>query len=157
MPSLADAAREFLASRRIAVAGVSRDGRQASNAIYRKLKSTGHTVFAINPQADRIEGDVCYHDLSSIPGGVEAVVIATRPDAALEIARHCRELGIRRVWMHRSLGTGSVSEEAVRLCRESHMEVIAGACPMMFCEPVDLAHKCMRTVLAWTGGLPKSG
>jgi predicted CoA-binding protein len=39
-------------------------------------------VFAVNPNADEVEGDACYHDLESIPGGaggVDAVVIATRP------------------------------------------------------------------------------
>jgi len=42
---------DFLAQRRIAVAGVSRDNSQhsASNLIYRRLKSTGHEVFAVNP------------------------------------------------------------------------------------------------------------
>jgi hypothetical protein len=56
--------------------------------------------------------------------------------------------------MHRSFGTGSVSEEAVNLCREKGIEVIPGACPMMFCEPVDFGHRCMRWLLKVTGGLP---
>lgn len=155
MSKLKDAAREFLASERIAVAGVSRDGRQASNAIYRKLKRTGHAVFATNPRTEKVEGDPCYPDLRSIPGGVEAVVIATRPEAALDIVRECRDLGVRRVWMHRSIGPSSISQEGVRLCRESGIQVIAGACPMMFCEPVDVGHRCIRAVLGWTGQLPR--
>ena len=42
----------------------------------------GYTVFAVNPNADQVEGDTCYHDLSAIPGGVDAVVIGTKPATA---------------------------------------------------------------------------
>jgi len=155
MNTLDDAVREFLSSSRIAVAGVSRDPNSAANLIYRKLRSTGHLVVATNPKAQQVEGDPCYPDLGSIPGGVEAVVIATPPQAALQVVRECRELGIRRVWMHRSIGPGSVSDEAVRFGRENGMRVIAGACPMMFCQPVDFGHRCMHSVLGWLGRLPK--
>ena len=42
---------DFLAQKRIAVAGVSRDQSQhpAGNLIYRRLRSTGHDVFPVNP------------------------------------------------------------------------------------------------------------
>jgi hypothetical protein len=155
MPTLDDAVREFLSSSRIAVAGVSRDPNFAANLIYRKLRSTGHPVVATNPRTERAEGDPCYPDLRSIPGGVEAVVIATPPQAALQVVQECRDLGIRRVWLHRSLGRGSVTDEAVRFGRENGMMIIAGACPMMFCQPVDFGHGCMRAVLGWLGRLPK--
>jgi predicted CoA-binding protein len=155
MPTLDDAAREFLSSARIAVAGVSRDRNQAANGIYRTLKAKGYSVVATNPKTDRVEGDACYPDLKSVPGGVEAVLIATPPDAAPTLIQECRELGIRRVWMHRSIGRGSVSHEAVRMCRESGIRVIAGACPLMYCESADVAHRCMRAILGWFGRLPK--
>jgi predicted CoA-binding protein len=154
MTNLQQAAREFLSCSRIAVAGVSRDRRQAANAIYRKLKTSGRAVFATNPKAERVEGDRCYPDLRSIPGGVEAVVVATPPDVAILVVRECRDLGVPRVWMHRSFGQGSVTDEAVRFCRENGIAVIAGACPLMFCHPVDLGHRCARTILGWFGRLP---
>ena len=155
MPTLKQAAREFLAQRRIAVAGVSRKGDTAANVIYRKLRSTGQEVFAVNPNAETVEGDACYANLAAIPGGVDAVVIGTPPKAAVDLVRECGALGIRRVWMHRSFGHGSVDGEAVRLCEELGIAVIPGACPMMFCEPVDPAHKCIRWIQRVTGGAPK--
>ena len=80
MPTIKAAASEFLASRRVAVTGVSREPKgHGSNAVYKRLRDRGYDVFAVNPNADEVEGDVCYHDLRSIPDGVEAVVIATRP------------------------------------------------------------------------------
>jgi hypothetical protein len=147
--------RDFLSRKRLAVAGVSRNGQEAANAIFRKLRDTGHEVFPVNPNAGEIEGTTCYPDLRSIPGGVEGVVIATAPAATDRVVRECAELGIPRVWMHRAFGAGSVSREAVRFCRAKGITVIDGACPMMYCEPVDPAHRCIRWFMKITGGLPR--
>ena len=148
---------EFLAQKRIAVAGVSRNnGRHPTgNLVYRRLKKTGHEVFPVNPNMQSFEGDRCYPDLRSIPGGVDGVVIVTRPETTEQIVHDCGEAGIRRVWMHQSMGKGSsVSPKAVEYCREHDIGVIAGACPMMYGPGVDVGHTCMRVILKLTGGLP---
>ena len=149
---------EFLAQKRIAVAGVSRNNSRhpTGNLIYRRLKKTGHEVFPVNPHMETFEGDRCYPDLRSIPGGVDGVVIATRPEIAERIVQDCCAAGTRRVWMHQSIGKqgSSVSRGAVEYCREHEITVIAGACPMMFGPGADFAHTCMRWVLKVTGGLP---
>jgi predicted CoA-binding protein len=113
-----DSVSDFLAQRRIAVAGVSRTSSQAANLIYRKLRGSGYEVFPVNPKATEVEGDTCYPNLASIPDGVDAVVIATTPAIADGIVRECADRGISRVWMHRSFGAGSVSDVAVQYCRE---------------------------------------
>jgi predicted CoA-binding protein len=88
MQKIKEAASEFLASKRVAVTGVSRQPKDhGSNIVYKRLRDRGYEVFAVNPNADEVEGDPCYHDLHSIPGGVDAVVIATRPAIAEE--RRC--------------------------------------------------------------------
>jgi len=148
---------DFLAQKRIAVAGVSRDQSHhpVGNLIYHRLKTTGHEVFAVNPHMQTFEGDRCYPDLQSIPGGVDGVVIITRPTTTQRIVRDCNEAGVRRVWMHRSMGKGtSVSPEAVEYCHQHDISVIAGACPMMYGEGADVGHTCMRWILKLTGGLP---
>ena len=148
---------DFLARKRIAVAGVSRDNihHPSANLIYRRLKSMGHEVFAVNPNMQSFEGDRCYPDVRSIPEGVDGVVIVTRPAVTEQIVRDCREAGVRRVWMHQSLAKGSsVSEAAVDYCRENDIGVIAGGCPMMFGPGVDFGHKCMRWMMSLTGSLP---
>ena len=152
-----DQVHEFLAQRRIAVAGVSRDNSQhaASNLIYRRLKSTGHDVFAVNPHMQSFDGDRCYPDVQSIPGGVDGVVVVTRPETTAQIVRDCNDAGVRRVWMHQSIGrASSVSLEAVEYCRQHDISVIPGGCPMMYGEGVDFGHACMRWLLKLTGGLP---
>ena len=52
MSTLNEAVEDFLAHKRIAVAGVSRSGSEAYNLIYRKLPDAGSEVFAFNPNAD---------------------------------------------------------------------------------------------------------
>ena len=141
----------FLSGRRLAVAGVSRDSKQPANHIYRRLRDAGYEVAATNPGAREVEGDPCYPDLASVPGRLDGVVIATPPTATGDVVRACAERGVKRVWIHRSFGQGSVSGEAVIWAREQGMEVIVGGCPMMFCEPVDLGHRCMAWFLGVRG------
>jgi predicted CoA-binding protein len=157
MPTLNEIVADFLAQKRIAVAGVSRSRHNAANMIYRKLRKTGYQVFPINPKVEIVEGDPCYADLKSVPEKTDGVVIATRPAVTEQLVRQCAELGIPRVWMHRSMGFmgTSVSEPAVKFCLENSIAVIPGGCPMMFCKPVDLAHTCLHWMLKLTGGLPK--
>lgn len=148
---------DFLAQKRIAVAGVSRDNdhHPAANLIYRRLKRTGHHVFPVNPNMQTFDGDHCYPDVQSIPNGVDGVVIITRPETTERIVRDCRSAGVRRVWMHRSIAKGSsVSAQAVEYCRQHDISAIAGACPMMFGPGVDFGHRCMRWLMKLTAGLP---
>jgi predicted CoA-binding protein len=156
MPTIAEAATEFLANKRIAVTGVSRtSGSHGSNFVYQRLRERGYEVFAVNPNADRVEGDRCYHDLKSIPGGVEAVVIGTRPQTADATVRECVDLGIKHVWMHRGPGGGSVSRPAAAYGREHGLKVIDGGCPCMFEPTADGGHKVMRLMFTLTGAVPR--
>jgi predicted CoA-binding protein len=144
-----EAATAFLANRRVAVTGVSRTPKtHGSNTVYRRLRDRGYEVFAVNPNAAEVEGDACFKDLSSIPGGVDAVVIGTRPEIAEDTMRECAELGIKHVWMHWGGGASSVSDAATAYGRQHGITVIDGGCPLMFGPTADLGHKVMRVVLA---------
>ena len=154
MQSVKEAASTFLANKRVAVTGVSRSPKDhGSNTVYKRLRDRGYEVFAINPNADQVEGDLCYHDLKSIPGGVDAVVIGTRPEVAEDTMRECADLGIKHVWMHRGPGAGSVSAAATDYGRQHGITVIDGGCPCMFGPTADFGHKIMRLVFA--GHVPK--
>jgi len=156
-PTLEAKVHDFLAQKRIAVAGVSRNNSHhpAGSLIYRRLKDTGHEVFAVNPNMPTFEGDRCYPDLKSIPGGVDGAVIITRPEVTEQLVRDCSAAGIRRVWIHQSMAKGSsVSQQAVEYCRQHDISVIAGACPMMYGPGVDFGHRSMRWIMGLTGRLP---
>ena len=157
MTTIKQAAWEFLSNKRIAVTGVSRKpASHGSNVVYQRLRDRGYEVFAVNPNADEVEGDICYHDLKSIPGGVDAVVIGTSPTHADGTMQECHELGIKSVWMHRSFGSGSVSDSATRFGREQGITVIDGGCPLMFEPCSDAGHKTMRFVFTMTGKVPRN-
>ena len=156
-PTLESKVSDFLAQKRIAVAGVSHETgpHPAANLIYHRLKGAGHEVFPVNPHLPSFEGERCFPDVRSIPGGVDGVVIVTRPEVTDEVVRDCGEAGVPRVWMHQSFKAGSsVSPKAADYCREHGITVIEGACPMMYGEGVDFGHRCMRWMLGLTGGLP---
>jgi predicted CoA-binding protein len=154
MPTIAEAASEFLAHKRVAVTGVSREPKShGSNTVYKRLRERGYDVYAVNPNADEVEGDRAYKDLKSIPGGVEAVVIGTRPERAEATMHECADLGITHVWMHWGAGGSSVSEAATDYGREHGITVIDGGCPLMFGPTADFGHKVMRRALA--GRVPK--
>jgi predicted CoA-binding protein len=149
---------DFLAQKRIAVAGVSRDKKShpvGESHLRQTEEEWAWTYSPVNPNMQTFEGDRCYPNLKSIPGGVDGVVIVTRPEVTERIVHDCGDAGVRRVWMHRSIGKGSsVSTDAVEYCHQREITVIAGACPMMYGEGVDFGHTCLRWILKLTGGLP---
>ena len=156
MPTMKETATEFLTHKRVAVTGVSRNpANHGSNVVYTRLRDRGYEVFAVNPTTDTVEGDPCYHDLRSVPGGVDWVVIGTRPETAEETMRECVELGIPRVWMHRAFGAGSVSDQATAYGRDRGVEVIDGGCPCMYDPTADPGHKFMKVALTLTGKVPR--
>ena len=157
MQKMKEAASEFLAHKRVAVTGVSSRNPQnhGSNVVYKRLRDRGYEVFAINPNANEVEGDPCYHELESVPGGVDWVVIGTRPETADATVHECVDLGIKRIWMHRAFGSGSVSEEAAEYGRQHGATVIDGGCPCMFEPTSDPGHRVMRVMCTLTGKVPR--
>lgn len=154
MAKMPSSVAEFLSGRRFAVAGVSRDPRQTANFIYRKLRTSGFEVFPVNPCATEVEGVRCYPNLASVPGSLDGVVAVTHPKDALEVVNQCRQCDVRRVWLHRAFGAGSVSGDAVHACSALGIQCIVGGCPMMYCEPVDVGHRCVRWLLRLGGKIP---
>jgi predicted CoA-binding protein len=144
---------DFLAQKRIAVVGVSDKRETGCNLGYHKFKEAGYTVYAVNPHLTTFEGTPCYPDLKSIPEKPEAVFILANPKVTEQIVQQCVDLGIKRVWMHCMMGTKpglaadmtSVSQDAVRMCRENGIAVIPGTCPNQFLHP-DFGHALMRVM-----------
>jgi predicted CoA-binding protein len=129
----------------IAVAGISRKPQDAiGNLVYKKFMNAGYNVFAINPFADEIEGMLCYRSLKSLPTKPDAVFISTNSGQSLNVVKECAELGVNKVWFHRSFGQGSYDSQAEKLCKEMGIDAIIYGCPMMFVKPVDFGHKCIK-------------
>ena len=151
---------DFLAQKKIAVVGVSDKRETGCNAGYRRFKAAGYTVSAVNPHLTTFEGAPCYPDLKSIPEKPDAVFILANPKVTEQIVQQCVDLGIKHVWMHCLMGTKpdlsagatSVSQDAVRICRENGIAVIPGSCPNQFLKP-DFGHALMRMTFRTLGFL----
>ncbi len=148
----------FFAQKKIAVVGVSDKRETGCNLAYRKFKEAGYTVSAVNPRLSTFEGDPCYPDLKSIPEKPDAVFILTNPKITEQVVQQCVDVGVQYVWMHCLMGTKpglasgmtSVSQDAVRMCRENGITVIPGTCPNQFLKP-DFGHTMMRVMFRTLG------
>jgi predicted CoA-binding protein len=119
-----DDIRRFLTFRSVAVVGASRDRDKYGNIVYRRLRDLGIRVFAVNPNADRVEGDPSYPSLDRLPENVEGAVIVVPPEETDLAVRDAAAAGIRSIWMQ----PGAGSQDAIRFCEASGMCVISNAC-----------------------------
>jgi predicted CoA-binding protein len=151
MRPLPEPVADFLAGRRIVVAGVSRKPQHFANSIFRKLHGAGYEVLALNPNAEEIEGFQCYANLAAVPGRIDGVFAAMPPTAGRELVEAAAERGVGRIWFHRLFGSGSVSSDAVGECRSRGIRCIVGGCPLMYVQPVDPFHRFCRWLLGNPG------
>jgi uncharacterized protein len=137
----------FLDSSKIAVVGASDDPKSFSSTVVHALMDHGCTVIPVNPAHDTVAAMTCYPDLASIPASVDAVLVMVPAGAAAGVVEEAAAAGARRVWLFKGLGSqGALSDEAVAACERHGMEVVAGACPLMFLEPVGGFHRFHRAL-----------
>ena len=147
-------ARDFLAQKRIAIVGVTRDEKGWGRRLYDEFKKRGYDTYAINP-ARAISGIQCYGTLRELPKKPDGVLLVVPPQVTEQVVREVAELGIPRVWMHRgSGGEGAVSESAIQFCREKKIAVVYGVCPFMYLQPQGFGHKMHYAFAKWFGKLP---
>ena len=156
MINVADVQR-FLSLKRIAVVGVSDDPKSFGNVIFREMRSRGHDVVPIHPTTQLVENVTCYPDVADVPGDVDGAIIMVRHEHAVPVVDACAAKGIRSVWLFKGVGgAGAVSDEVLERCATHGMQVVAGACPLMFLEPVGGLHKFHRAMRRLTGSLEKA-
>jgi predicted CoA-binding protein len=146
--------KEFLAGRRFAVVGASDDDKSFGGVVYRALRDHGYDVVPVNRSSREVAGDTCYPDLASVPGELDGVVVMVNQRAALDVVRDSAARGVHRVWLFKGAGApGAVSDEAIQLCDELGLAAVAGACPLMFLEPVGWFHRLHRGIRRLGGSL----
>lgn len=124
--------REFLAQKRIAMVGLSRDPKHFSVYLFKELVRRGYDVVPVNPNAAEVDGRRCLMSVRDIYPPVESVLLMTTPAVTEKVVGECAAAGIKRVWMYRAGGKGAVSDAAVQVCRDEGMKVVPGECPFMF-------------------------
>jgi predicted CoA-binding protein len=132
---------DFLALRRIAIVGVSRDEKDFSRHLFREFCERGYDMVPVNLVADEIEGRDCYQCLQAVHPPVEGVLVMTPSYETARVVRDCLETGVRKVWLYRAGGQGATSEEAIALCKEHGVQLVEGQCPFMFLPATGFIHR----------------
>ncbi len=146
---------DFLAQKRIAMPGISRDPGNFSVALFKELCQRGYDVVPVNPNVAEVQGRRCFARVQDIQPPVEAALLMTSPEATETVVNDCAEAGIRRVWMYRAAGKGAVSPKAVAFCREHGMRVVSGECPFMFLRDAARFHRVHGLIRKITGRYPR--
>ena len=136
-----DRARAFLAAKRIAVVGVSRNEKDFSRAVFRELLRRGHDVVPVNPALTEVEGRRAWAAVSQIAPPVEAVLVLTPPSATVAVVRDAIRASVRKVWLHRGAGAGSGTPEALAVCEADGVEAVHDLCPFMAFPDAGLLHR----------------
>lgn len=150
-----EAVDDFLARRRIAIVGVSRDPRHFSAHVLQELCHCGYDVLPVNPRVTEIYGRKCFARVQDIYPPVEAALLMTSPETTETVVHDCAEAGVQIIWMHRATGQGSVSVRAVEFCRQLGIEVIPGECPLMFLPRAGTVHRFHGWIRKITGRYPR--
>ncbi len=147
---------DFLAQKRIAMAGISRDPANFSVKLFEEFCRRGYDVVPVNPNTTELQGRRCFARVQDIEPPVEAVLLMTSPQATEKVVNDCAAAGIGRVWMYRAAGKGAVSSKAVQLCQEHGIRLVAGQCPFMFLPETAAFHRFHGFVRKITGRYPRS-
>ena len=108
----------------MAVVGLSPNPDRPSYRVASYLKEQGYKIIPVNPNAERILGEYCYPNLSSITEPVDVVNIFRRSDEVVSIVEEALKLGTRAIWMQE----GVVSEVAAARAREAGLLVVMDRC-----------------------------
>lgn len=146
---------DFLAQKRIAFAGASRDEKHFSRALLREFVRRGYDVIPVNPAAGEIEGLKCFPRVVDIAPAPDAVLVLTAAKASEAVVEDCARAGVTRIWLYRATGEGAVSEPAIDLCESHSISVIPGYCPFMFLPATQWLHRVHGFFMRLTGSYPK--
>jgi predicted CoA-binding protein len=146
---------DFLALKRIAVVGVSRNPKELSTTLWHELRQRRYEAIPVNPKTDLIDGQRAYARVQDIQPPVEGVLIMTSPGVTETVARDCAAAGVKHVWIHRGIGRGSVSQEAVAFCEANGIDTVVGFCPYMFLPGTPFFHGLHGWGKKLTGSYPR--
>jgi len=119
--------KDFMSQKKFAVVGTTDNPQKYGNKIVKNLKSRGYEVYPVSQKLKELEGLACYACLADIPVKVDVVDFVVPPQVTEEILKHCKELGLSRIWLQ----PGSESNAAISYCRENNLKVVHSLCVMM--------------------------
>lgn len=142
---------QFFDARKIAIAGVSRDPKKMGYTVYKELKEKGYQVYPINPNTDQVDGEPCFHSVTSLPLDVRNLLVITPKKQTLQVVKDALEKGIDHLWIQQT----SETPEVLEYLKGKPLNLVIKECILMWTEPVTSIHKFHRGLRKFFGLLPK--
>jgi predicted CoA-binding protein len=143
------AIQDFIASKRMAIVGVSRNGKKFGNMAYKELQNRGYQVYIVHPEAKEIEGAPCYPNLAALKEKVDRVVVSLPPEQGMQVLREAAQVGLKNVWIQQQ----GDSPELLALGRDLGLNLVHGKCILMYAGPVRSFHGFHRFFVKLVGQL----
>lgn len=146
---------KFLACKRIALVGVSRNPQHFSRHLLTEFLAKGYDAVPVNPKAAEIEGRKSFACVSEITPPVEAALLLTgASDTTDHAVCECSEAGVRHIWVYKCGKNGESHTQALEACRSRGAALIEGQCPFMHLPHPDLIHRAHRFISKIAGSYP---
>jgi uncharacterized protein len=143
----------FLAAKRIAVIGASRNEKAYSRQLFREFVKHGYDAVPVNPNAPEMDGRKCWGSVREINPRPDAAVIVL-PESQREAAvRDCLDAGVNDIWVYGKVALAAVQQDAAPGRPERN--VITGLCPFMFLPQPAWIHRFHAGLMKLTGTYPK--
>lgn len=148
-----DVIQQFLAPKKLAVAGASRNPKKFGGTIIKELKERGFDLYPINPNAEEIQELKCYKSVTELPDDVKNLLVVTPKASTPDIAKLAVKKKMKMVWIQQMSDT----PEAVQIIKDAQISLIHKKCILMFAEPVKGPHSFHRFLVKVFGRYPKNG
>ena len=133
--------KEFLANKRIAMIGVSRNKKHFSRNLMNGMIKAGYDIIPVNPHGDEIDGEKCVDKIGKINPPIDNVIIMLKKELVLNALRDCNRADVKNVWVYGMRGATDVDVKAIEFCKEKDINLVAGYCPYMFLDKTGLPHR----------------
>jgi len=147
---------DFLALKRIAVVGVSRNPKHFNTVLWQEFRQRRYEAIPVNPNLTELDGQRVYAHVQEIQPPVDGVLIMTKGSEAEQVVRDCADAGIKHVWLYGGAAPGAASKAAKAAADEKGISHVDGLCPYMFLPGTPAFHAPHRFWKKLTGSFPKN-
>lgn len=142
---------QFLASKKIAIAGVSRNPKKFGYIVFNELRQKGYDICPINPGVEEIDGVKSYKSVLDIPDDFKELFIVTPKIETDIVIEQAAQKGINHIWVQQMAN----SKNTEQVAKDLNIEIILKECIFMYAEPVKGIHKFHKVLWKLFGKLPK--
>ncbi|MDH5542918.1 MAG: CoA-binding protein [Nitrospinota bacterium] len=110
----------------IAVVGISKKQERDSHMVAAYMQKNGYRIVPVNPTADEILGERCYHTLADIPFEVDVIDIFRKPSTLPALAGEILSMKNKpkAVWFQ----IGVINNEAAKMISSAGIDVVQNLC-----------------------------